>query len=123
MRHGATRHPAVKEVSMPLELVEKKPRAARPVHLVAKDGLEGAGLDAARSGLGEGQRIFRRGWQFARSSPARPGTVAAALFGTGKPGEARIARWRPAPWPRSLPEGDWRFAGKPGDADALRRWA
>ena len=30
---------------MPLELIEKKSRGSLPVHLVAKDGLESAGLE------------------------------------------------------------------------------
>jgi leucyl aminopeptidase len=97
---------------MPLELVEKKPKAARPVHLVAKGGLEEAGLDAAviawakANGFsGEAGRTL--------VVPGANGEIAGALFGTGKPGEqGALAAGALA---KALPEGDWHFSATPAN--------
>ena len=100
---------------MPLELVEKKPRAARPVHLVAKDGVEGAGLDAAALAWAKANG-FSGDAASSLLIPGATGEVAGALFGVGKPGEngSSLATGSLA---KVLPEGDWYFAGKPGDAE------
>ena len=100
---------------------EKLRRRPRPVHLVAKDGLDEAGLDRRR-GLGEGKRIFRRGRPRAASCRARTGGRRARCSALGQAGPS-AGTLAPARWPRSLPEGDWRFAVGARRPDALRRSA
>ena len=97
---------------MPIELIEKKPRASRPVHPVARDGLSRAGLDgptlawAKATGFnGEAGRSLL--------VPGPNGEVAAALFGTGKPEES--AALGTGALAKALPEGDWHFADTPAD--------
>jgi leucyl aminopeptidase len=97
---------------MPVELIEKKPRASRPVHLVARDGLSRAGLDAptlawakATGFNGEAGRSLL--------VPGTGGAVAAALFGIGKAEES--AALGAGALAKALPEGDWHFARAPGD--------
>jgi leucyl aminopeptidase len=97
---------------MPVELIEKKPRASRPVHLVARDGLSRAGLDAptlawARATGFNGEA----GRSLLVSGPG--GAVAAALFGIGKVEES--AALGAGALAKALPEGDWHFAQAPGD--------
>ena len=101
------RGPAATGKAMPLELVEKNSGAARPVHRIAKGELEEAGLDrvalawAREHGFsGEAGRVL--------FVPDKAAEVAAALFGTGKPDEARTLD--AGALARSLPEGDWHFA-------------
>jgi leucyl aminopeptidase len=97
---------------MPVELIEKKPRASRPIHLVAKDGLSQVRLDAptpvwAKAAGFNGEA----GRSLLVSGPG--GEVAAALFGLGKAEErAALATGALA---KALPEGDWHFAGTPDD--------
>ena len=100
---------------MALELVEKKLRSARPIHLVAKDSVEGAGLDAAALAWAKANGFSGE----AGSSllvPGATGEVAGALFGVGKAGEngSSLATGSLA---KVLPEGDWYFAGKPADPE------
>ena len=97
---------------MPIELSEKKPKSARPVHLVAKDELGG-------SDLGPTEIAWAKANGFSGEAgrtllvPGENGAVAAALFGTGKPEERRaLATGALA---KALPEGEWRFAAKPAD--------
>lgn len=97
---------------MPVELVETKPKAALPVHLVARGGLEAAGLApssiawASANGFsGEAGRTL--------VVPGENGAVAGALFGTGDEegalGVGALAR--------ALPEGDWYFATTPAEPE------
>lgn len=97
---------------MPVELVETKPKAALPVHLVAKGGLEAAGLApssiawASANGFsGEAGRTL--------VMPGENGAVAGALFGTGDD-EGALAVGALA---RALPEGDWYFATAPDEPE------
>lgn len=90
---------------MPVELVEKKLKTALPVHLVAKDRLEAAGLASstlawarANGFTGEAGRTL--------VMPGENGALAGALFGLGD-GESALALGALA---RALPEGDWHFA-------------
>lgn len=99
---------------MPIELVEKKPRTSRPIHLVEKDGLNQSGLDdetltwAEATGFnGEAGRSLL--------VPGRGGKVAATLFGIGRPEET--AALGAGALARALPEGDWHFAAPPADPD------
>ena len=76
----------------------KSPATSRPIHLVAKDGLADAGLDAGRAGLGEGQRLLRRSRPHAgrartRTARSRPRCSASA-------GSRTAGRSAPARWPR-----------------------
>ncbi|MER8628785.1 leucyl aminopeptidase family protein [Mesorhizobium opportunistum] len=95
---------------MPVELVEKKLQGALPVHLVARDGLETAGLApsmvawARVNGFsGEAGRTL--------AVPGENGALAAALFGLGD-GDGALALGALA---KALPEGDWHFAFVPAD--------
>ena len=97
---------------MPVELVETKSKGALPVHLVAKGGLEAAGLApssiawASANGFsGEAGRTL--------VVPGENGTVAGALFGTGDD-EGTLAVGALA---KTLPEGDWYFATTPSEPE------
>ncbi len=97
---------------MPIELIEKKPRASRPVHPVARDGLSRAGLDeptlAWAKATGFNGEVGR-----SLLVPGPNGQVSAALFGIGKPEEnAALGTGALA---KALPEGDWHFADTPAD--------
>ncbi|TIL73438.1 MAG: leucyl aminopeptidase family protein [Mesorhizobium sp.] len=90
---------------MPVELIEGKLKTTLPVHLVAKDRLEGAGL--ASSSLAWAKANGFSG-QAGRTLilPHENGALAGALFGTGD-GEGALAIGALA---RALPAGDWHFA-------------
>jgi len=97
---------------MSVELIEKKPRASRPIHLVGKDRLADAGLDntalawAKANGFnGDAGRTL--------VVPAPDGSVAAALFGIGKAHEGRALDT--GALAKALPEGDWHFATPSGN--------
>ncbi len=95
---------------MPVQLIDRKSRSSRPIHLVARDGLAEAGLDAravawaSSSGFaGDAGRTLL--------VPGPQGEVGAALFGLGKAEEgAALALGALA---KALPEGDWHFATPP----------
>ena len=95
---------------MPVELIEKKPRGSRPIHLVGPGGLADAGLAprdlswAEANGFeGESGRTLL--------VPDADGKLAAALFGLGKPGNGAALRF--GALAKALPDGDWHFAGSP----------
>ena len=95
---------------MPVELVEKKPRKALPVHLVRKDGLETAGLSPqalawakANGFLGEAGKTL--------VLPGKDGELSGALFGHGE-GSLQLGALA-----KALPEGDWHFADVPADPE------
>ncbi|RWQ01296.1 leucyl aminopeptidase family protein [Mesorhizobium sp.] len=90
---------------MPVELIEGKLKTTLPVHLVAKDRLDGAGL--ASSSLAWAKANGFSG-QAGRTLilPDENGALAGALFGTGD-GEGALAIGALA---RALPAGDWHFA-------------
>ncbi|RWN52635.1 leucyl aminopeptidase family protein [Mesorhizobium sp.] len=90
---------------MPVELIERELKTTLPVHLVAKDRLEEAGL--ASSSLAWARANGFSG-QAGRTLilPDENGALAGALFGTGD-GEGALAIGALA---RALPAGDWHFA-------------
>ncbi|WP_156460089.1 leucyl aminopeptidase family protein [Mesorhizobium sp. Root157] len=97
---------------MAVELAPNKFAKALPVHLVARDGLETAGLSlstvvwAKANGFsGEAGRVL--------VLPGEGGGVGGALFGIGK-GEGALAVGALA---KMLPDGDWQFATAPANAD------
>jgi leucyl aminopeptidase len=87
---------------MPVELIEKKPRASRPIHLISRDGLSQAGLDAPTLA-----------WAKATGFNGEVGR-SAALFGIGKPEESAVLGT--GALAKALPEGDWHFAQRAGDS-------
>ena len=100
---------------MPVEFTDKKPGKAKPVYMVAKDGLNDAGLDAATKAWanandfkGQADRVL--------IVPGENGAVAGALLGTGA-GDEGYGTLATGTLARKLPEGDWFFATRPGDAD------
>jgi leucyl aminopeptidase len=99
---------------MSVELIEKKPRASRPIHFVNKDGL-------ATVGLGAGALAWAKANGFNGEAgrtlvvPAPDGSVAAALFGIGKAHEGRALD--AGALAKALPEGDWHFASKPANPE------
>lgn len=97
---------------MPVELIEKKPRASRPIYLIARDGLSRAGLDAASLAWAKATGF---NGEAGRSLlvPGPGGEVAASLFGTGKADEG--AALGTGALARALTEGDWHFATAPAD--------
>jgi leucyl aminopeptidase len=97
---------------MPVELVEKRLKAALPVYLVAKDRLEAAGLASstlawarANGFSGEAGRTL--------VVPGENGAVAGALFGMGDSEGALVI----GALARALPEGDWHFASAPAEPE------
>ncbi|TIL89007.1 MAG: leucyl aminopeptidase family protein [Mesorhizobium sp.] len=90
---------------MPVELIERELKTTLPVHLVAKDRLDAAGL--ASSSLAWARANGFSG-QAGRTLilPGENGGLAGALFGTGD-GEGVLAIGALA---RALPAGDWHFA-------------
>lgn len=93
---------------MPVELLDTKPSGALPIHLVAKDGLESAGLTTeilawanANGFSGEAGKVL--------AVPGADGRLAGALFGTGQ-SDSGLAFGALA---RHLPAGDWHFASQP----------
>ncbi|MEP9398046.1 leucyl aminopeptidase family protein [Mesorhizobium sp. KR2-14] len=96
---------------MPLVVTDQKPKQSRPVHLIAKDGLDGAGLDAAAVAWAK-QNGFSGEAGRTLVLPGADGSVAGALFGLGNGGEGNGALVLGA-LARSLPEGDWHFAETP----------
>ncbi|CAN7638826.1 leucyl aminopeptidase family protein [Aminobacter sp. LjRoot7] len=97
---------------MPVELFEQKPSDALPIHLVAKGGLENAGLTAdvlawanANGFAGEAGKVL--------AIPGADGRLAGALFGTGQ-GDSGLAFGALA---RNLPEGNWHFQGTPAQPE------
>jgi leucyl aminopeptidase len=95
---------------MPVELTEKKPRGSRPIHLVARDGLSQAGLDAPTLAWAKGTGFNGEAGRSLLVSGPR-GEVAAALFGTGKAEDS--AALGAGALAKALPEGDWHFAKTP----------
>jgi leucyl aminopeptidase len=100
---------------MAVEFIEDKPRNARPVHLVAKDALAAAGLDAtslawatANDFKGQADRVL--------VLPGEGGAVAGALLGTGG-GDEGYGSLATGTLVRKLPEGEWFFATTPADPD------
>ncbi len=100
---------------MAVEFIAQKPGNARPVHLVAKDALASAGLDAAALAWarandfnGQADRVL--------VLPGDGGAVAGALLGTGGPDEG-FGSLAAGTLARKLPEGDWYFAATPSDPD------
>ncbi len=98
---------------MTLELIDRKARGSRPVHLVASGGIDAAGLDrtalawaAANGFTGETGKVL--------VVPAADGAVAGALFGLPD-GDNGFGMLGTGALARALPEGDWHFAGKPDD--------
>lgn len=93
---------------MPVELLDTRPADALPIHLVAKDGLESAGLAPeilawanANGFAGEAGKVL--------AVPGANGRLAGALFGTGQ-SESGLAFGALA---RNLPQGAWHFATPP----------
>lgn len=99
---------------MPVELIEKKSRRSLPVHLIAKNGLDGAGLDAAASAWAKGNSFTGETGRVLLLPDARGG-VAGALFGLGKEQDG-FGALMTGTLSRTLPEGDWHFAGPPADS-------
>ncbi|MBZ9682993.1 MULTISPECIES: leucyl aminopeptidase family protein [unclassified Mesorhizobium] len=97
---------------MSVELVESKPKNPLPIHLVARDGLEAAGLSpsivawAKANGFsGEAGRTL--------VLPGENGALGGAMFGLGE-GEGALAVGALA---KTLPEGDWHFASMPAEPE------
>ncbi|MEW9834813.1 leucyl aminopeptidase family protein [Mesorhizobium marinum] len=95
---------------MPVQLVAKKPRSSRPIHLLAGGDLKGAGLDAAASSWAKAAGFKGEAGQ-SLLLPGAGGEVAGVLFGIGKAdGRPAMATGALA---KSLPDGDWHFAAAP----------
>lgn len=93
---------------MPVELLDEKTADSLPIHLVAKDGLESAGLAPsvlawaqANGFAGDAGKVL--------AVPGTDGNLAGVLFGTGQQenglGFGALAR--------GLPQGSWHFATRP----------
>lgn len=97
---------------MPVELVGKTLPGALPVHLVARDGLDAAGLAPAAV-------VWARANGFSGEAgrtlvvPGENGALGGALFGIGD-GEGALAFGALS---KALPEGDWHFASAPAEPE------
>ncbi|MBL8582627.1 MAG: leucyl aminopeptidase family protein [Rhizobiaceae bacterium] len=100
---------------MPVELLDKKSRDSRPIHLIGEGGLREAGLDPKATAWAEANEFTGKAGR-SLLVPAEDGSVAAALFGTGKGRDANGPLSLGA-LARVLPEGDWHFAAAPADPD------
>lgn len=96
---------------MPLELIEKKPRASLPVHLVAKGAVESAGLEPAAAAWAKANGFTGEAGKVL-ILPGEGGKVGGALLGTGN-AEVGFGALAVGTLARTLPEGDWHFAAKP----------
>ncbi|WP_256748905.1 M17 family metallopeptidase [Mesorhizobium sp. Mes31] len=97
---------------MPVELVEKKMQGALPVHLVARDGLETAGLAPSVVAWAKANGFSGEAGK-ALAVPGEHGTLGGALFGVGE-GEGALALGALS---KALPEGDWHFASAPAEPE------
>ncbi|MBX3582985.1 MAG: leucyl aminopeptidase family protein [Rhizobiaceae bacterium] len=95
---------------MAVELIEKKPRGSRPIHLVARDGLSDAGLDPAALAWANAAG-FKGDAGRTLLVPGSDGRLAGALFGLGGRDEGTALGI--GALARSLPEGDWHFSATP----------
>ena len=100
---------------MPVTLLPERSASSRPVHLIAKGGLDGAGLPTqvlawakANSFTGEEGRTLLLA--------DTEGNVSGALFGLGDQSGGHLPML-PGALARTLPEGDWHFATPPADPD------
>ncbi|SDA83502.1 leucyl aminopeptidase family protein [Mesorhizobium qingshengii] len=97
---------------MPVELVEKKMQGALPVHLVARDGLETAGLAPSAVAWAKANGFSSEVGK-TLVVPAENGAVGGALFGVGE-SEGALALGALS---KALPEGDWHFASVPAEPE------
>ena len=100
---------------MPVTLVARKARNARPVHLVSEGKIENCGLDARTLAWARSNGFSGKEGAFLLV-PGEDGKVAAALFGVpaGADGFSPLGTGKLA---KSLPEGDWHLEGAIGDAE------
>ncbi|PWK68387.1 leucyl aminopeptidase family protein [Aminobacter sp. AP02] len=97
---------------MPVELLDTTPSDTLPIHLVAKDGLENAGLAPEILAWANANR-FAGEMGKVLAVPGANGHLAGALFGTGQ-SENGLAFGALA---RNLPEGAWHFATQPAQPE------
>jgi leucyl aminopeptidase len=100
---------------MPVEIFATPLPGSRPVHLIGKEGLAGAGLDtatlewaAANGFAGEAGRLL--------IVPGEAGAIGSALFGTGE----EIGGFAPlltGALGKALPAGNWHFGNPPADPE------
>ena len=98
---------------MPIELLDKPEKTARPIRLVESGGLAASGLSkkearwaAANGFTGDaGQTLIL---------PDDTGAAGSVLFGLGKADRRALAMGGLA---KTLPEGEWRFADEPEQPD------
>jgi leucyl aminopeptidase len=98
---------------MPVELLDRKSRESRPIHLIEQGAVASAGLDPVALSWAAANDFSGKAGR-ALLVPSADGAMAACLFGLGKGREARnpLALGALA---RILPEGDWHFATPPAD--------
>ncbi|RVB79754.1 leucyl aminopeptidase family protein, partial [Mesorhizobium sp. M7A.F.Ca.CA.002.04.1.1] len=97
---------------MPVELVGKTLPGALPVHLVARDGLDAAGLAPAAIAWARANGFSGEAGR-TLVVPGENGALGGALFGIGD-GEGALALGALS---KALPEGDWHFALAPAEAE------
>lgn len=102
---------------MPVTLVTRKGRNARPIRFVSPGGLEDAGLDARAMNWAKGNAFAAQEGQLLLL-PDADGGVQGALFGTATSpsGFGRLAAGRLA---RTLPEGEWFVEGDVDDGSLV----
>jgi leucyl aminopeptidase len=97
---------------MPVELVGNESATALPVYLIAKDGLEAAGLASPAIAWARANGFSGKAGT-TLILPGENGALAGALFGIGN-GEGGLAVGALA---RALPEGEWYFASAPAEPE------
>lgn len=98
---------------MPVELLQRKPEGALPVHLIAKDGLAQAKLGAAVENWAKANG-FNGETGKVLILPSTSGGAGGALFGLGAEAASAMAVGALA---KALPEGDWHFATSPANPE------
>ncbi|MBD0413387.1 leucyl aminopeptidase family protein [Oryzicola mucosus] len=98
---------------MPVELLQRKPEGALPVHLIAKDGLAQAKLGAAVENWAKANG-FNGETGKVLILPSTSGDAGGALFGLGAEAASAMAVGALA---KALPEGDWHFATWPANPE------
>ncbi|MEQ1941375.1 leucyl aminopeptidase family protein [Mesorhizobium sp. VNQ89] len=95
---------------MPVELIDKKSRSSRPIHLVSKNGLSDVGLDATAIAWAKASGFNGEAGKTLLLPDPR-GAVVGALFGVGVAKDHAVLS--AGALAKALPGGDWHLATTP----------
>lgn len=98
---------------MPVEFAKTKSAASRPIYLVAKGDLDGAGLPDAARGWAEANG-FSGDAGTTLIVPGEGGAISSALFGVGDADASALIAGHLG---KTLPTGDWHFENSPSNPE------